>query len=140
MRFSSFCTLSILLVISCSGCNDSSPAPAKSSSAPPDKKSAPEANETKAPATEPRSADDPAAVAALKERFVRLVQDSAGITIKAYAEDFPVTDADLVHFAKLPSLIDLRLTGPEITDAGLKHLSGLTELQILGLTNTGIEG
>ncbi len=49
-----------------------------------------------------------------------------------------ITDAGLAHLAGLTQLRDLCLQGTQITDAGLKHLAGLTQLRELHLENTQI--
>ena len=49
-----------------------------------------------------------------------------------------VTDADVVHFARLPRLKHLHLTDTHVTDAGLKHLASLKDLSGLTLDNTQV--
>lgn len=48
------------------------------------------------------------------------------------------TDADLVHFKRIPSLRTLSLSHLPITDAGLRHLSGLAGLETLDLYGTQV--
>ena len=48
------------------------------------------------------------------------------------------SDANLSKLALLPPQRQLRLYGDKITDTGLAHLQGQTELQTLELTNTGV--
>ena len=48
------------------------------------------------------------------------------------------TDADLAHFMGLTALESLVLSFTGITDAGLVHLTGLTALELLGLDETQI--
>jgi len=49
-----------------------------------------------------------------------------------------VTDADLVHLARLPRLKSLHLADSQVTDAGLKHLASLENLSGLTLYNTQV--
>lgn len=49
-----------------------------------------------------------------------------------------VTDADLVHLARLPRLRSLHLADSRVTDAGLKHLTSLENLSGLTLDNTQV--
>ena len=55
-----------------------------------------------------------------------------------------VTDAGLAHFKGLTQLQSLILAGTQVTDAGLKHLKGLRQLQAVWLvldkmTDAGLE-
>lgn len=52
----------------------------------------------------------------------------------------PITDAGLVHLSKLTELKQIGLYRTCITDDGLKHLSGLTNLEVLNLNRTQITG
>jgi hypothetical protein len=47
-----------------------------------------------------------------------------------------VTDAGLVHLSGLTNLERLNLSGTNVTDAGLVHLKGLTQLSDLNLQGT----
>jgi hypothetical protein len=49
-----------------------------------------------------------------------------------------VTDAGLEHLKGLTQLRTLFLGYTSVTDAGLKHLKGLTQLQSPGLTETKV--
>jgi Leucine-rich repeat (LRR) protein len=49
-----------------------------------------------------------------------------------------VTDSWLAHLSSLSSLEDLWLTDTHVTDAGLAHLTGLRNLQSLGLSDTRV--
>ena len=49
-----------------------------------------------------------------------------------------VTDADLVHFARMQRLKSLHLGNSQVSDAGLKHLAGLKDLSGLTLDNSQI--
>jgi hypothetical protein len=51
-----------------------------------------------------------------------------------------VTDAGLAHLEGVTELQLLYLGNTQITDAGLVHLEGLTELRSLGLTYTQVTG
>ena len=49
-----------------------------------------------------------------------------------------VTDGDLIHLSKLTDLRHLELSDTRITDAGLEHLKGLTKLETLDFYNTDV--
>lgn len=51
-----------------------------------------------------------------------------------------VTDAGLVHLSGFTELRDLRLRSTQVTDAGLRHLQSLTSLEELSLSDTRITG
>ena len=48
----------------------------------------------------------------------------------------PVHDSDLSWLEMLPGLKDLELAGTKISDVGLEHLRGLTQLKVLSLPDT----
>jgi hypothetical protein len=52
--------------------------------------------------------------------------------------DQPITDAGMQHLAGLSELTMLELARTKVTDAGLRDLSGLHQLDFLGLSRTGI--
>ena len=49
-----------------------------------------------------------------------------------------VTDAGLKNLARLTQLQHLQLTGPQLTDAGLKELARLKQLQMLEISSTKV--
>jgi Leucine-rich repeat (LRR) protein len=49
-----------------------------------------------------------------------------------------ITDAGVKHLAGLTRLQNLNLMGQHVTDEGLKHLSGMTNLRSLALSFSGI--
>ncbi len=49
-----------------------------------------------------------------------------------------IGDAGLAHLVGLTELADVSLAGSKVTDAGLAHLKGLTKLAGINLVNTGI--
>jgi hypothetical protein len=49
-----------------------------------------------------------------------------------------VTDAGLAHLSGLPALETLDLSGTQVADAGLAHLTGLPSLQSLNLYGTEV--
>ena len=53
-----------------------------------------------------------------------------------YLKNSPVTDAGLEHLRGLTQLQYLSLDSTHVTDAGLEHLRGLTQLQGLSLNST----
>jgi len=58
--------------------------------------------------------------------------------IAVYLGGTKVTDADLKALKELKDLQDLRLPGTQITDIGLKELKGLKNLKVLGLVGTQV--
>jgi hypothetical protein len=61
-----------------------------------------------------------------------------GFVIKVNLANTAVTDAGLAHLKGLTNLQSLFLWGANVTDAGLEHLKGLTNLQSLNLSHTKI--
>ena len=55
-----------------------------------------------------------------------------------YLDNTPVTDAGLEHLRGLRQLQVLDLDNTQVTDAGLEHLRGLTQLRWLYLDNIGV--
>jgi len=49
-----------------------------------------------------------------------------------------VTDVGLEHLAKIPTLQEIDLTDTDVTDVGLKHLNGLNHLEFLWLEGTKV--
>ena len=68
-------------------------------------------------------------VAALKGIGGRILRNEQGEVVLAYLGDNRVTDAGLKHLRGMSKLETLELYSPQITDAGLVHLKGLTGLQ-----------
>ena len=52
--------------------------------------------------------------------------------------NFHLTDADLKHLERLPSLRSIAVFGCDISDTGLEHLKGLTKLERLNLDCTHV--
>ena len=50
----------------------------------------------------------------------------------------PGSDESLAYVGRLTNLVDLRIFGPELTDAGVAHLAGLRQLEFLRLEDTAI--
>jgi hypothetical protein len=86
----------------------------------------------------PDKADDPQAVAALKEAGVRLEMNDKGNVQVLNAAESKLADTEAVHFGGLHQLSSLELTGRPITDAALKSLAGNAVLQELFLGKTEI--
>jgi hypothetical protein len=93
----------------------------------------------KAPRIEvPDVADDPKAVAALKELQVKLDLNDKGNVFSADGTESKIEDAGMVHFQGLHQLANLDLSSRPITDAGLKSLGKSTALQELYLFDAKI--
>ena len=88
--------------------------------------------------------DQAKAIAAIKELSgydVTLDENSPGKPAKAvFLENSKVTDAGLVHLAGLTQLQVLSLKTARVTDAGLVNLKGLTQLHYLDLRGTNVTG
>ena len=69
---------------------------------------------------------------------VRFEGDFSPNVVKVYLHNTQVTDAGLKELAGLTQLQTLYLTGTKVTDAGLKELAGLTRLQWLNLQGTKV--
>ena len=70
----------------------------------------------------------------------RVSQNEQAEVVEVYLSGPKVTDAGLVHLTGLTALERLDLVDTQITDAGLVHLSGLTALEELDLSRTRITG
>jgi len=86
----------------------------------------------------PVQAADADAVAALEELRAEIGQNEQGEVVEVNLNGTQITDGGLVHLKGLTDLQALNLGCTKITDAGLVHLKGLTGLQELGLSNTQI--
>ena len=64
--------------------------------------------------------------------------DGDGKLISVDFEDKPLTDSGLRHVRGLSNVQKMWLNGTKITDAGLKHLNGLSTLKELGLFETNV--
>jgi hypothetical protein len=64
--------------------------------------------------------------------------DAEGKLISVDFEDKPLTDAGLRHLRGLSNVQKIWLNGTKITDAGLEHLTGLSTLKELGLFQTDV--
>jgi hypothetical protein len=99
------------------------------------------ANSATAPAKQPapeRRQDDPAAIAALAAAGIRCDKDAVTGLVTRVDGSFRMNDALMAHLAKLPGLVELKLSFSEVTDAGLAHIKDLTELRELILNQTKV--
>ena len=80
------------------------------------------------------------AIAAIKKLGgkVTIERKSPNKLIHVDLRGIKVTDAGLVHLKGLTNLQTLYLYRTKVTDAGLVHLKGLTNLQFLSLYNTKV--
>ena len=60
-------------------------------------------------------------------------ENEQGEVVEVYLSGPEVTDASLAHLTGLAALESLHLAATQITDAGLVHLTGLTALATLDL-------
>ncbi len=63
---------------------------------------------------------------------------STGYVTSVWLHGIQVTDVGLEHLTGLTQLQVLDLSGTQVTDAGLEHLKGLTQLQVLNLGGTKV--
>ena len=82
------------------------------------------------------AAADP--VAALKKLGANIERNEQGEVVEVSLRGTKITDAGLVHLKGLTELQKLNLSRSNITDAGLVHLKGLTGLVALDVGNTKI--
>ena len=78
------------------------------------------------------------AVAALEKLGARIYRYEQDDVCGVFLRDTQITDAGLVHLAGMTNLQDLYLTDTQVTDAGLVHLAGMTNLGILFLDETQV--
>ena len=83
-------------------------------------------------------------IAAIKKLGGQVKVDNNKAVVEVRLVGFEVADAGLEHLKGLTNLKTLYLNSTNVTDAGLKHLKGLTTLQTLYLhrtqvTDTGLE-
>jgi Leucine-rich repeat (LRR) protein len=77
----------------------------------------------------------------LKPEVIHQDDDDTKPIIGLRFDNENITDLDLAHLRTLKTLKELIVDGSEqITDAGLTYIAGLTELEILDLSDTEIEG
>ena len=76
-------------------------------------------------------------VAAIKELGGRVTVDEKG-GVRVDLRRTKVTDAGLVHLKGLTNLTSLNLYNTKVTDSGLVHLEGLTNLEKLNLERTKV--
>ena len=84
--------------------------------------------------TQPAVADP---VAALKKLGAEIERNAQGENVAVYLYDTKITDAGLVHLKGMTNLQVLGLP-EQFTDAGMVHLKGLTKLEALVLGGTKI--
>ena len=91
----------------------------------------------------PLAADEKAAIAAIEKLggAVRgVAQDSEALEIDFHLQGEELTDAGLAHLSGLTNLTNLHLGGTQVTDAGLEKLKDLSSLRRLHLENTTLNG
>ena len=88
----------------------------------------------------PAQTADADPVAALEKDGAKIKRNDQGEVVEVSLELTKITDAGLVHLKGLTELQSLSMGGygSKITDAGLVHLKGLTKLQVLRLAGTKI--
>ena len=74
----------------------------------------------------------------LKKLGAYIRRNEQGEVVEVVFNFNDITDAGLVHLKGMTNLRSLRLSGPKITDAGLAHLKDLTNLQTLNLRSTQV--
>jgi hypothetical protein len=84
--------------------------------------------------------DDAKAIAALVAAGIRCDKDSEGGRVTRVDGSFRMTDALMAHVAKLPAVVELKLSFTNVTDSGLAHVKDLAELEELMLNQTKISG
>jgi hypothetical protein len=115
---------------------------------PPADQPAPPGPATGQPAAAPEEDRQPPADSGVTKAAVERVEALSGIvergpngavvSIDLESMQAAATDEDLELFSRLPHLTTLKVTGPEISDAGIAHLAKLEGLEVLWLVNTTI--
>lgn len=83
--------------------------------------------------------DHSAAIAAITKLGGKIYYDDRREKVRHVSLRYcNVTDGDLIHLSKLTDLSGLDLSDTRITDAGLEHLKGLTKLENLSFYNTDV--
>jgi hypothetical protein len=82
--------------------------------------------------------DDAKSIAALTAAGIRCDKDSEGGRVTRVDGSFRMTDALMAHVAKLPGVVELKLSFTDVTDGGLAHVKDLAELEELMLNQTKI--
>ena len=77
-------------------------------------------------------------VARLEDKGAKITKNEQGEVVEVDLYGTQITDAGLVHLKGLTNLQTLNLDGTKITDAGLVHLKGLTSLETLSLNRTKV--
>ena len=77
-------------------------------------------------------------IAVLEEFGAKIKRNEQGEVVELSLHDTKITDVGLVHLKGLTELQKLNLSRSNITDAGIVHLKGLTKLQSLGLLGTQV--
>ena len=76
--------------------------------------------------------------AALKELGAQIQRNSKGEVVAVHLFGTQITDAGLVHLKGLTNLADLNLYRTQVTDAGLVHLNGMANLVSLDLLGSQV--
>ena len=66
------------------------------------------------------------------------IENVAALPQLRYLFAYDVADADLEHVARLTQLLELHLFYGQLIDAGLVHLKGLDQLELLELVGTRV--
>ena len=77
-------------------------------------------------------------VAALEKLRAKITRNEQGEVVNVNLSGTQITDAGLVHLKEMRNLQCLGLSGTQVSDAGLVHLKGLTNLKELALTSTKV--
>ena len=89
-------------------------------------------------APKPPAGDADSAITALEKLAAKIEKDDNGEVVVVNLTNTQVSDAGLVHLKGLTNLRQLNLRNTRISDAGLVHLKGLTKMKVLILTEIPI--
>ena len=82
--------------------------------------------------------DDAAAIQELAAAKIGFHKDETSGLVDRLDGSFRMTDALMAHVAKLPNLVQLKLSLSNVGDAGLAHVSNLTGLKELLLNESKV--
>ena len=130
----------LLLLACCTGCPEPTQPVAKPVTQP---TNGPEPDVKPAEKTEEKAEpDDAAIVKELEDGYHKLKKDDQGRVIEVNLDklgDVERTNAALELVAKLPNVVRLAATGPDVKNSGLEKIKGMKKLKVLDLDQASVD-